>query len=44
MYDCGLKSSYDDIIYAADHILTNEIQVLKHWKKVRACKGDYIKN
>ena len=45
MYKRGLKSSYDDIISAADDFffLTNGIQAVQHWlKKCVNPKWDYV--
>ena len=45
-YKGGLKSSYDDVIFAVDDFLTRLIQALQHqWKKcVGATKETVFKN
>ena len=41
-YECGLKSSYDDVISVVD-FFTNGNQALQHqWMKCVDCKEDYV--
>ena len=39
----GMKSPYDNVIFAVDGFFTNGIQIPQHqWNKCMGCKRDYI--